>query len=761
MPAALVAKLAETTNIDIAEAEKRWKRAKEITTEDKGLKESDGDEFWKYVTGVFKKSMGIGAVMESAEGKPLVDRMRLRGGPPYSEDVCPTCGSTNLYGTRGMTNDRGCQDCHAYWHYLDGERVMGRSFDLYQVCIMEAATAEEIHAAAHEAATSHLNDLPEPTQKQLEAGNYKHGHVTMHGLRISIENPKGSKRRGVDPDGTTWEVTMAATYGFFKGSLAKDGDHVDCYIGDHPESELVFIVDQCDAETGLYDEAKVYLGTLSQKEARDLYIAGFSDGKGAKRLGAMTAMHMPDFKAWLREGDTTKPLSDTIMESAVSPKDAEAVRVKLQKMRDQAHKLKGKKTVFQQGKASLVSASDKDIKKADELFLQANELEDQWYAALHPNLFSPEEMADAIAKGLPHIAPIWRTMILSAASFDDIQAAFSLKWPGFIARLDSADSFLESKVVDASGALLRVYHGTSKERRSAYSDDDGEAITFDHMPVFFTSSRAQAKIYAQGEGAEVVEAYIDVKNPYVVEDYDYMAGADGSLYDDADYLKEEGYDGAVFKDKDGTEVWAVFNPGQIKRINRLTNNSDGDKVVASTDREGAMDNVSKDGFYKVGKPTAFYIEKLKELGAPEDIITLAKELTAKKKPVNVSNASEDGVQQDVMKWDGAELYYLSKGEWGFNRISIMPSNGYVDFGQGEAANEPKVQAAKRLTTKPEVEYEGKVYKVKSANTAIPDFTAMDRLESLMWLNRNTVAKGYSKKINPLAGLAGVITINGE
>lgn len=95
-----------------------------------------------------------------------------------------------------------------------------------------------------------------------------------------------------------------------------------------------------------------------------------------------------------------------------------------------------------------------------------------------------------------------------------------------------------------------------------------------------------------------------------------------------------------------------------------------------------MGSVSKDGFFKVEQPTAFYIEKLSDLGAPEDIIKLAKDLTAKKKPVDVNSASEDGVQQEVLKWDGAELHYLSKWDGGFNRLQIIPSNGYVDFGQG-------------------------------------------------------------------------------
>jgi len=589
MPAALVKSIADDSGIDLAEADKRWKQAKVIAGEN-GLKESDGEGFWKYVTGVFKKSMGIGAVMESAvqhggvwrdelyaamaedgfitesadaewrlkpsvlgrlQGKALQEVRAL--GFDTEESVIAIDGSTIVYirnrhgnqltkddekylrlavthpteilpnvGTSFLTQHReksvlfiyrdaakdyltiveiGPKDgTNIVWNFwkLSGPKANkylskfrqekarilahggatvniphvpptdesgGKSEGLSESRkqeagsgptvskddkpvkpILESATAEEVHAAAHEAATSHLNDLPHPTQAQLEAGNYRHGHITMHGLRISIENPKGSKRSGIDPDGTPWEVTMAATYGFFKGTLAKDGDHVDCYIGDHPESELVFIVDQVDAKTGRYDEAKVYLGTLSQKEARDLYIAGFSDGKGAKRLGAMTAMHMPDFKEWLSAGDTTKPLSDVILEAAFTESD----------LREWAQR-----------------------------------------------------------------SPLaWKARILDAVSFDDIQAAFAQKWPGFI------DPPSTSKIIET---FRNEEDGT--EARVA-KVEKGYSVTLKDLD--------------SGEVVPVANIYPDLET-------------------------------AIMKAKEAAGV-----------INRLTNNQDGFKVVASTDKEGAM-----------------------------------------------------------------------------------------------------------------------------------------------------------------------------
>ena len=45
-----------------------------------------------------------------------------------------------------------------------------------------------------------------PTEAQKEAGNYRHGHVVVDGLNISIENPKDSVRSGIDSDGERWET---------------------------------------------------------------------------------------------------------------------------------------------------------------------------------------------------------------------------------------------------------------------------------------------------------------------------------------------------------------------------------------------------------------------------------------------------------------------------------------------------------------------------------------------------------------------------
>lgn len=148
----------------------------------------------------------------------------------------------------------------------------------------------------------------EPTDGQKKAGNYKKRHIVVHGLDISIENEKGSTRSGKDKGGKPWSVIMPAHYGYIKRTEGADGDHVDAYLGPHLKSPKVFVVNQHDAEKGRFDEHKVMLGFGSMAQARNCYLRGFSDGKGARRLGGLKELTVDEFKHWLKNGDTTKAI---------------------------------------------------------------------------------------------------------------------------------------------------------------------------------------------------------------------------------------------------------------------------------------------------------------------------------------------------------------------------------------------------------------------------------------------------------------------
>ena len=62
--------------------------------------------------------------------------------------------------------------------------------------------------------------------------------------------------------------------------------------------------------------------------------------------------------------------------------------------------------------------------------------------------------------------------------------------------------------------------------------------------------------------------------------------------------------------------------------------------------------------------------------------------------------------------------------------------------------------------KREISYDGNTYKVRSDKIEIPDFTMMERLAVLLWLNRNTYPRGYSRRTsNPLQGFDGAISLS--
>ena len=166
-----------------------------------------------------------------------------------------------------------------------------------------------------------------PTPGQAHAGNYAKGSLLLHGMRIKLENPKGTERRGYDSEGNvTWKRVMAGDYGYFAGSMAADGDAVDCFIGDDLDSEFVAVVDQTKAD-GSFDESKVVLGTKTQAQAEKLYLAHYPRGW---KLGPVSTTTVQQLKTWLAEGNTKAPFKGQLVKAAAGvdlrTKEAAALR---------------------------------------------------------------------------------------------------------------------------------------------------------------------------------------------------------------------------------------------------------------------------------------------------------------------------------------------------------------------------------------------------------------------------------------------------
>lgn len=146
-----------------------------------------------------------------------------------------------------------------------------------------------------------------PTDGQKEAGNYRKGHVKVHGLDISIENPRGSHRSGV-ADGKPWKSRLPHHYGYIRKTEGGDGDHVDVYLGPHVKAPNVYVIDQHDLKSKAWDEHKAFIGFGSAKQAINAYHRAFSDGKGRDRIGHVETMIVDDFKRWLSHADTTRSI---------------------------------------------------------------------------------------------------------------------------------------------------------------------------------------------------------------------------------------------------------------------------------------------------------------------------------------------------------------------------------------------------------------------------------------------------------------------
>lgn len=147
-----------------------------------------------------------------------------------------------------------------------------------------------------------------PTEGQKEAGNYKMGHVKVDGMDITIENPKGSVRSGKDANGKEWSVTMNNTYGYIRGTRGVDGDHIDIFLSDNPESGNVYVIDQVDQQTGMYDESKVMYGFNSIDEAKDAYLSNYEEGW---KVGVISEVSKEEFKKWIESStNKIKPFSE-------------------------------------------------------------------------------------------------------------------------------------------------------------------------------------------------------------------------------------------------------------------------------------------------------------------------------------------------------------------------------------------------------------------------------------------------------------------
>lgn len=187
---------------------------------------------------------------------------------------------------------------------------------------MRKISQGDVDAAAAEADTT-------PSDPRKKNGNYRKGHLRLHGLSISIENARGSKREEKDALGRKRGAKMPAAYGYIRGTVGADGDQVDVYVGKHPELETVFIIDQDkfdpDGVDKGFDEHKVMLGFKSLKSAAKAYLKSHFDGLGHERCAAITRLSLRELKDWLKNGDMKKPISEQGVGAVVARRGADSL----------------------------------------------------------------------------------------------------------------------------------------------------------------------------------------------------------------------------------------------------------------------------------------------------------------------------------------------------------------------------------------------------------------------------------------------------
>jgi len=228
--------------------------------------------------------------------------------PEHPEECCPFCG-TRL--ERG--DDGNCNRCGHAWPGATKNAGSLRVRDGGSSAVLggggqpphreKAASTVTLGQSIARAARKAVN----PTEAQAEAGNYRKGHVRAHGFDITIENAKGATRTGTDPRGRTWSTTFKNHYGYIRGTKGKDGDHVAVFLGPEPTCELIYVVDQIDPVTKVYDECKCMIGFTTLKSAKEAYLANYEDGW--KGLGKITPLTLDQFKIWLDEGSQRRPMA--------------------------------------------------------------------------------------------------------------------------------------------------------------------------------------------------------------------------------------------------------------------------------------------------------------------------------------------------------------------------------------------------------------------------------------------------------------------
>jgi hypothetical protein len=128
------------------------------------------------------------------------------------------------------------------------------------------------------------------------------GHANWQGIPVNLEFTKGDQVVSTNRYGEKKQKAFSSHYGEIPGTVDKDGDPIDAYMGPDPHAEKVWVVNQSVPKGTEFDEHKVMMGYGSEAEARAAYMAHFEPGW--KGLMSMVEMTPAQLKTWMETGDT-------------------------------------------------------------------------------------------------------------------------------------------------------------------------------------------------------------------------------------------------------------------------------------------------------------------------------------------------------------------------------------------------------------------------------------------------------------------------
>ncbi len=98
--------------------------------------------------------------------------------------------------------------------------------------------------------------------------------VTVQGIPVYVDRPRGFVQTGVDRSGRPWTRTYRLDYGFIPNTLGGDGEGLDVFLGPDLKAPNAYWVKQRkpDGAGGfVFDEYKVFLGFAKAVDALDAY----------------------------------------------------------------------------------------------------------------------------------------------------------------------------------------------------------------------------------------------------------------------------------------------------------------------------------------------------------------------------------------------------------------------------------------------------------------------------------------------------------